>query len=164
MKFLGKRNDHVLSLDESSKGRIIAPLALTEIAQATRKSSRHKSGTDSQKSGGNFVPRTRRNSRLNEDSGITPDKTDTTLKRIKKGSLDPEKRDRIEAIKKHLMPLTIVKKTGGPVNPKLKKLKGLKNSILENKGQFDPSFKLSDPFAEPKESDNNSKSRHRQSR
>ena len=99
MKFLGKRNDHVFSLDEPSKGRTIAPLALTEIAQATRKSSHHKSGADSQKSGGNFVPRTRRNSRLNEESGITPDKTDTTLKRIKKGSLDPERQERIEAIK-----------------------------------------------------------------
>lgn len=50
------------------------------------------------------------------------------------------------------MPLTVVKKTGGPQHPKIKKLKGLKSSILENLGQSCTQSRPSkDPIAQPQE-------------
>ena len=50
------------------------------------------------------------------------------------------------------MPLTVVKKTGGPQHPKIKKLKGLKTSILENLGPTCAQSKQpKDPLAQPDE-------------
>jgi hypothetical protein len=47
------------------------------------------------------------------------DKDDATIKRIKKGSVDPAYQQKIDTIKKHLLPLTVVKKNGAPVNQKI---------------------------------------------
>lgn len=100
MKFLGKRHDQVFNKCEANQ-QLVSSLALTEIQNITGKSSEHNSRGCSQKSNKEshkFVPRTRRYSKLHQQSEDTADKSDATFKRIKKGDLDPDYHLKIEAI------------------------------------------------------------------